>query len=346
MIIHKTKERDLVFDALKFFAIFLVLWGHSIQHLLSTDEHQDPVYLFIYSFHMPLFMTLVGYFSGSALKMSFRQMLANKGRRLLLPALTIGICYLVVGFVAGDIRQGVVDYVDRLWFLKSAFLCFVVYCLAVKLFRRKWIGIGLSLAFSLMFSRYSFTLMYPCFLLGVLLRRYIFWFKSNSGKISLFSGIIFVAMMFFWDGSYWDIPSKSEILSSLPSMELLSLWASRLSFRIVLGFAGTVFFISLFEFLAPRVPSTSIGRRMCSWGADTLGIYIFQTVILEILLPRWVDMSGFGLAMFDFVIAPAISLATLLLCLWIIRVTKRSGWLSFLLLGEKLPRRSSAETDL
>ena len=27
------KERDLVFDALKIFAIFLVLWGHCIAHL-------------------------------------------------------------------------------------------------------------------------------------------------------------------------------------------------------------------------------------------------------------------------------------------------------------------------
>lgn len=48
-------KRQLSFDALKLITIFLVIWGHCVQHLLSSDYYEDTVYVVIYSFHMPLF---------------------------------------------------------------------------------------------------------------------------------------------------------------------------------------------------------------------------------------------------------------------------------------------------
>lgn len=57
------------FDAVKAFAIFLVILAHCIQHLGPLDRVEDITYVFIYSFDMPLFMFLAGYFSTSSLKM-------------------------------------------------------------------------------------------------------------------------------------------------------------------------------------------------------------------------------------------------------------------------------------
>ena len=57
------KNRIIAFDLIKLFAIFLVIEGHCTQHLLSSFEYDEPVYVYIYSFHMPLFMFLSGYFS-------------------------------------------------------------------------------------------------------------------------------------------------------------------------------------------------------------------------------------------------------------------------------------------
>ena len=62
--------RNKAFDVLKLFAIFLVVWGHCIQNLHSGDFYSEPVYKIIYSFHMPLFMVISGFFSKSAMSFS------------------------------------------------------------------------------------------------------------------------------------------------------------------------------------------------------------------------------------------------------------------------------------
>lgn len=54
-------KRITYIDWLKAFAIFLVLLGHSIQNL-SAAGMMDGLHGFIYSFHMPLFMMLSGFF--------------------------------------------------------------------------------------------------------------------------------------------------------------------------------------------------------------------------------------------------------------------------------------------
>ncbi|MDE5968902.1 MAG: acyltransferase family protein [Muribaculaceae bacterium] len=56
-----SRNRVVWLDILKCMAIFLVLWGHSIQYLRSDSPFDDPVFRFIYSFHMPLFMALSGF---------------------------------------------------------------------------------------------------------------------------------------------------------------------------------------------------------------------------------------------------------------------------------------------
>ena len=56
-------ERLVSFDLLKLFAIYLVVLGHCVQHLLPSHSYDEPMYVYIYSFHMPLFMMISGYFS-------------------------------------------------------------------------------------------------------------------------------------------------------------------------------------------------------------------------------------------------------------------------------------------
>ena len=55
--------RLVYFDMLKLFAIFLVIVGHCAQYLLSSSPYDEPLYVYIYSFHMPLFMIISGFFS-------------------------------------------------------------------------------------------------------------------------------------------------------------------------------------------------------------------------------------------------------------------------------------------
>ncbi|MFA1539700.1 acyltransferase family protein [Actinomadura monticuli] len=56
------KERDPFFDNAKYFAILLVVAGHSLANLLNVPMAKG-LYIFIYLFHMPLFIVITGYFS-------------------------------------------------------------------------------------------------------------------------------------------------------------------------------------------------------------------------------------------------------------------------------------------
>lgn len=50
-------------DMLKGFAIIMVIAGHAVQYLISGHYYDKEVYLLIYSFHMPLFMAITGFFA-------------------------------------------------------------------------------------------------------------------------------------------------------------------------------------------------------------------------------------------------------------------------------------------
>jgi len=67
-------NRILWLDALKCFAMFLVIWGHVIQYGV-TDYLENDIHIGIYSFHMPLFMMISGFFAGNIAKYSFGKFL-------------------------------------------------------------------------------------------------------------------------------------------------------------------------------------------------------------------------------------------------------------------------------
>ena len=66
--IYRNNKRLLQFDLLKVFACFLVIWGHAIMHMYVSDYIANPLYRFIYSFHMSLFMMISGLFASSTMK--------------------------------------------------------------------------------------------------------------------------------------------------------------------------------------------------------------------------------------------------------------------------------------
>ena len=68
LVIMSTAKRDIYWDIIKGVAIFLVVLGHSLQYFYidSAYSNTDFLFSFIYSFHMPLFMVVSGYFAYSS----------------------------------------------------------------------------------------------------------------------------------------------------------------------------------------------------------------------------------------------------------------------------------------
>lgn len=57
------KKRIIWADSLKGWLILLVVLGHSIQTILGDDCFENHLWNFIYSFHMPAFMAVSGYWA-------------------------------------------------------------------------------------------------------------------------------------------------------------------------------------------------------------------------------------------------------------------------------------------
>lgn len=110
--IHPT--RVVAWDLLKLFAILLVVYGHCMQHLLEVDVTHNPMFLWISSFHMPLFMALSGLFARRAYQGSFKDFLVKRGRQVLLPCLSWSlIIYIVLAFLDRDIHiHGIRSFAD------------------------------------------------------------------------------------------------------------------------------------------------------------------------------------------------------------------------------------------
>lgn len=61
-------NREPYFDNVKFILILLVVIGHFIEKIIFMDTSFKVIYETIYSFHMPLFIFISGYFSKNTLK--------------------------------------------------------------------------------------------------------------------------------------------------------------------------------------------------------------------------------------------------------------------------------------
>ncbi len=81
-----TKSRNNQFDNVRFFLMFLVLMGHGLE--LFEGETRYLIYRVIYTFHMPAFIFITGYFA----RFDLRKIL----RSFLLPYIIMQIAYLLI----------------------------------------------------------------------------------------------------------------------------------------------------------------------------------------------------------------------------------------------------------
>lgn len=159
-----SNKRLLAFDAIKLFAIFLVIYGHCILHLQNHcyDIKENIIYRFVASFHMPLFMAISGYFGSNIFSLKFSDLFIKKWKRLIVPSISFGIlfsfswCYLIEG------GSYVGTFIRCYWFLKSAFCCSLLYWV-FRTIPNQFIGLILTLAISQFVFVYKVNEMYPAF---------------------------------------------------------------------------------------------------------------------------------------------------------------------------------------
>lgn len=155
-------------DLLKAFAITLVVVGHIVSSY-DPMHYQAPVAKWIYSFHMPLFMILSGMFFQFTLRKSFRPMLIEKCRRLLLPLVSWSVILLGVELAVTrpidewgtGIRQWIAagGPLRGYWYLKCLFLYLIAGYVGVKLTKRTWVAALVTTGLFLVMPSVNFSRM-------------------------------------------------------------------------------------------------------------------------------------------------------------------------------------------
>lgn len=208
------------------------------------------------------------------------------------------------------------------------------YAISKLIHGRVWIGVAVSLLISQFVTTFQFNLMYPSFILGVVIHLKDDWFSQHCGSLSFGAGAVFIGMLLFWDSSFW---AGLKIIGQGPiTVSAIAAYIYKVGYRIVIGLIGTTCFIALFRWLAKRDFWQRCFVRISRYGKETLGVYCLQTYLLEVFLRRHLNFDNLDFVTFNFVVTPLISFLVLVVCLSIISFIRRFKLLSFLFLGSRL----------
>lgn len=211
------ESRDAFFDNAKFFAILLVVVGHSMEPLRDHLRLAAAAYLWIYIFHMPAFIVIAGYFTKNfeAAPRKIQRLVSG----VVVPYLIFEVAYTAQLFWTrpNDPPNWSLlapAYLD--WFLASLFM----WRLTSPIWRYiRWplaLATGVSLLAGL--SEFGKTLgmtrtlqLLPFFVLGMVLRREHFeflhkpWVRAAAAAVLAVTAL--VVLFFFYKASgewvYW-----------------------------------------------------------------------------------------------------------------------------------------------
>ncbi len=277
-------DRVYLFDNLKFFLILATVMGHLASPYTSGDYVSDgfqSLFVFIYAFHMPLFILISGYFYSErrigAKIFSFAMLcLATKyayfGARAI-----VGLKNNIMLFGGDDIS----------WYLGVQCIYLTVTFVTRK--TNKWALLGISIFLSLV-AGYDSTIQdflflsraivfYPFFLTGTMLRRTDFVNKKKSIPLKAVCGIAVAVWGIFCVKMLEEVykfrqPFTGRNPYDKFKFETLTPWMWRL-----IAYAITFALCFSLLILAPKKKLPCIS----AWGERTLQVYFWHLAVLHLL---------------------------------------------------------------
>lgn len=299
---EQNRERMCI-DVVKGIAIVLMIWGHCIQYCArgSFIVFGNPLYQFIYSFHMPLFMLVSGYlFSFSYQKRDLKTLLVHRTQGMLQPIvfanilntvlvqLPTFILYGKIRLTNGVLLNGIYSY----WFLWCVLSSSTVVAVAGKTARNPWLQflyliLGVFVV-SLFPENYYHIYMYPYFVAGYYYGRYRHNVPAWLSRCSILSLLVFPLMVPSYRSTHliYNTPIYTPDID-LPLLIQLNL------FRWLIGFAGSIFVMTVtriaFRLFDGRKPGSLLLKGLARLGENSLGIYCMSVSLLTGYLPKFYD---------------------------------------------------------
>lgn len=336
------QTRIRYFDLIRGIAILLVLWGHIIQFGGGESEpFANKAFIFIYSFHMPLFLLISGFFLAKSIgKRSFVQNIKRKVVHIIVPAVLGGVGFYVVKLVVERLlgrdtypvsMAMLFEEIGNIWFLWCMFMCSVALLAAAALARKLGserfmpvILLAVIVLFAVLpYSEYNIYL-FPYFVTGFYMGRGTF---QKLSKLELFSVMLFPMMLQNFSDKHFIYASGVSLLSSnygAAEQCLINV------FRWLIGFAGCFVVILFTRKLDESFQENKVCALICDIGKCTLEIYILQRIVVEYLGAKilWKLVNGPGSVVlgneivYSYVFTPVCSIAFTLLLYYIVKGAK------------------------
>lgn len=260
-------------DVVKFFAIFLVVWGHLV---LIFHNPSYFSYKIIYSFHMPLFMMVSGFFSGSTWNKKIGYVIKNKAQHLLIPVLLCTILEATINYMMTpdfSIAQLKDIIIGNSWFLKTLFVIFIISYLTKRIIKNDYLGMIICTIVVILIP-HSYTLqinnMVFYFWFGILLNHHISSIEKFKWPLLLICTVWFVCFHVFFYHSHITIYSIPYIIDNV-----------RLFFcQYLTAIAGSMIVLILSKLLYESYKNSKITKWLSTCGQYTLEIYLVQTVLV------------------------------------------------------------------
>lgn len=303
-----TKERNPYLDILKAITIILVVIGHAIQYgsgleyLTYGGFLYNKVFIFIYSFHMPLFMLISGYlFAVSSKEKTFKELLKSKLKQLLIPLgcwsvitlivecvkIPLGVSTHTFGFV-WIFQTLLAGFIGGPWFLWALWWCSLIIIIGKKVFKDNPIPYFIICLLSFILpdknniAVYSF--MWPFFLIAYLFKKYDFESKLNKiythKAFGLSVLIIFVLLLRYYNFNSFIYTSGYSVLNKDILMQI-----HNNVFRFTIGIFGSLSIMCIVNAFMDITPNF-IKKTLSYIGTCTLGIYLISNYLFDEILKR------------------------------------------------------------
>jgi len=337
------KQRFDYIDLLKGITILLVVFGHLLQ-ANTVESCHHPIFSYIYSFHMPLFMFISGYigfktYNITTLKEAFYG-ISNKVRSLLIPyfvwPLIVYNLFLVSEYKFNLWNQ-FVDLVTKwspLWFLWYLFMLYSIYTINILIYnsikpKNKLLfdifafSIFISFSIALKYFKIPFIvdidsiMLYSIFFFGgVFISKNSFISNFILNKVVFFiSFIVFLLLIGQYD--FFDLGIKNKIIKMFISGSAIILL-----YNISLLITNNTFLI----------------RRLKYYGKFSLVIYVTHFSMWYIWTNGSVisDLSN----LYTSIIILTMSVVVIETCIFIKKIVSLSPPLDFMLYGEKIRKNN------
>lgn len=318
------KQRDHYFDNVKFILALLVVIGHAYRPLIDETPFMKTIYLTIYTFHMPLFILISGYFAKSYYKEGQNKKVIAT---ILIPYLIFEILYSLFDhflYETDSIDFSILEPYWIMWFLFSLFLWRLIlpffvnlkYPLVTSFILAILIGYIDEADRYLSLSRT--VAFFPFFLTGYYLQRIHFEKLFHKGvKVVSWIGLTLMIPLIHYVEfhSSLGIHLRKWLYFSYPYEDLgHSEWYAGLIrvALIALALLMSIFFLSI-------IPKTK--TFYSQWGAQSLYIYLLHGFIIRSFNNLNLDDSIPGPGLYIGVTLGAIALTVILASRWVQRLT-------------------------